>query len=136
MAELVEDMIAHLDTQGHGTAGTDLFRDDLPGDSTDASIAVITVPGVPSDGQFGSDALKYEHPRAIVQARAGREAADTARSNAYAAYRELGTVQGETVNGTFYHHVTCLHPPFKLKNDEQGRPIYSFGIEAEKEMGS
>lgn len=40
------------------------------------------------------------------------------------------------MNGTFYHNLLMLQPPYKLKVDEQGRPIYVFNVEAEKRVAA
>lgn len=91
MAEFVQDLAVQLETDGHGTRATDLFQDSMP-DSPDACIAVRSTAGGPSEGQFGSDSLYVERPRAAIWVRAGREDQATARTNAFAAYKDLGKV--------------------------------------------
>lgn len=135
MAEFVQDLAVFIETQGHGTRAMDLFQDVLP-DAPDACVAVRSTPGAPSEGQFGSDALKFESPRAAIWVRAGREDVAAARTKAHAIYKDVGKIQAETVNGTFHHMVRVLQPPFLLKHDEQGRPIFAFNVEGEKEVAA
>ena len=135
MAEFVQDLVAFLATQGHGTAATDLYQDVMP-DSPDACVAVLSTPGGPSDGQFGTDALKYERPRASIWIRAAREDVAAARTKAFAVYKDIGKIQAETVNGTFYNMLVVLQAPFHLKDDDQARPIFAFNVEAEKEVAA
>jgi hypothetical protein len=139
MAEHVQDLAAFLESAGHGTraatSGWAIFHEGLQ-DGVETQIAVISTPGGPSEGQFGSDALRYEFPRAAIWVRAAREDVAGARTKAYAVYKALGTIQGETVNGTFYHFCRPLQPPFHLKDDGQGRPIFAFTVESEKEVAA
>lgn len=135
MAEFVQDLAAFIETQAHGTRATDLFQDVLP-DAPDSCIAVRSTPGGPSEGQFGSDALKYENPRAAVWVRGPREDIAAARTKAHAIYKNVGKIQAEIVNGTFYHMVHVLQPPFLLKHDASGRPIFVFNVEGEKEVAA
>lgn len=135
MAEFVEDLAVYIEAQGHGTRATDLFQDVLP-DAPDACVSVRSTGGGPSDGQFGSDALKYERPRAAIWVRAGREDIAAARTKAFAIYKSVGKIQAETVNGTFHHMVTVLQPPFLLKTDEQARPIFVFNVEDQKDVAA
>lgn len=136
MATMVEDVVAYLAGQGHGVEGQSLFRDGMPeANSDELAIAVISTPGAPSTGQFGSSALKYEFPRAAVWVRGPKDDAAAARTKAYAVYQVLGAVQTQVVNGTLYHFLRMLQPPFKLKEDGKGRPIFAFNIEADKEIG-
>ena len=133
MPELIQDLVVFLAANGHGTAATDLFQDVMP-DGPDACVAVLSTPGGPSDGQFGTDTLKHERPRASIWARAAREDIAAARTKAFAMYKDVGKIQAESVNGTFYNMLIVLQPPFHLKDDDQVRPIYVFNVEAEKEV--
>ena len=140
MAEFVADMAVHLENASLGTraatSGWAIFHDGLD-DTPDTSISIQGYgAGAPSQGQFGDDALKYESPRAQVLVRAGKEDQATARTKAYAIYKSLGAIVAETVNGTFYHRVRCLQPPFLLKPGGTARPIFAMNIEGEKEVAA
>ena len=135
MAELIQDLVAFLAANGHGTAATDLFQDIMPPDP-DVCVAVLSTPGGPSEGQFGTDTLKYERPRASIWTRAGAEDIAAARTKAFAIYKDVGKIQAETVNGTFYNMLIVLQSPFHLKDDHLKRPIYVFNVEAEKEVAA
>lgn len=140
MAEFVEDMAFHIDDQSLGTlaatSGWAVFRDGLPVDP-DTAISVQGSGGSTSEGQFGDTALKYEHPTAQILVRATRQDVSTARNKAFALYKLLGAIVAATVNGTFYHRVTCLQPPFLVQFDkDEVRPIFVFNIRGDKEVAA
>lgn len=139
MAELVQDLAQYIELKGHGTraatSGWSIFQDGLT-DAPDTQIAVIGTGGAASEGQFGTDTLKYEHPRAAIHVRGAREDVAGARTKAFAIYKDVGKIMAETVNGTFYHVALALQPPFLLKADDRARPVFVFNVEAEKEVAA
>ena len=69
--------------------------------------------------------------------RATRQDVSTARNKAFALYKLLGAIVAATVNGTFYHRVTCLQPPFLVQFDkDEVRPIFVFNIRGDKEVAA
>lgn len=135
VATPVEDALVFLQAQALGTIGTTLFRDHLP-DDPDACTAVFSTSGGPSEIAFGSENVKWERPRCAVWRREARYAKDLARTNAWTAYKALGKIQAEIVNGTFYHFTHLLQAPFFLKDDNNERPIFVFNVEFEKEVAA
>lgn len=132
-ATAVQDLALYLETQGLGTRGTDLFTDTLP-DRPDVAVGLLMVPGSPAQYRFGTNAPLWEFPHVAVRVRAARQDAATARAKADAIYRALAQIQAQTINGTFYVRVVPLHAPWKLDEDDAGRPIYAFSVETWKEL--
>ena len=135
MATPIEDLAVYVQTGGHGTIGTDLFRDHLP-ESPDACIAILSAPGGPSEWAFGSEALKWERPNVSIWIRKARFEKDLCRTFANTVYRYVGRIQAETINGTVYHFAHMLGAPFWLKDDQNERPIFIMNVELEKEVAS
>lgn len=137
MAECSQDIAQFIEDQGHGTqavtSGWAILLEGLE-DSPDTLIVVRSTPGVAAEGQFGDDALRYEHPRLAIWVRAAREDQGAARTKAFAIAKDLGTIQAETVNGTFYNMMLVLQMPWLLKQDARGRPIWVFNVEAYKDV--
>ena len=133
MATPAEDLLVFLQAEALGTIETDLFRDHLP-DTPDACTVVFSTSGGPSELRFGSENLKWERPHCAVWRREARYEKDLCRTNAFIAYKAIGKVSAETVNGTFYHFSHMLQAPFWLKDDDNERPIFVFNVELEKEV--
>jgi hypothetical protein len=75
-----------------------------------------------------------ENPTASISARA--PTAQAARAALALAYTSLGSVDGlsnTTLSGTFYLRVTPRQSITDLEQDDNGRALYVFNIEAEKQ---
>lgn len=135
MALVLDDLAVYGASNGLGTVGTSIFKGRMP-DAPDECLALIPYGGLASQQQYGSDALKWEFPRVQVIARASRHDYSTAQTMADEAYRAYAQIMAETVNGTFYHCVTPLQPPFSMGLDDNERPIVGFNLQVEKELSA
>jgi len=124
---LLDDLGAHLQTQGVGTLATDLFVGDMP-PSPAAAGTVYETPGSPPldvGGVAGDPAV--QRPRVQVVCRAVTYQA--ARSKARDAYDALHAVANQNVNGVYYERVAALQEPFLLRRDESERVLVAFNCE-------
>jgi len=122
MAGVLEEIVAFLDTEGLGTAGTDLFTGRMP-DTPDACGCVYETGGIAPDLGFGSSAVRFESPAIQVVFRGAALDYDTPRANAKTAFASLAGVEAPTtLTGTIYNWIHPLQSPFLLdKADEKQR---------------
>jgi hypothetical protein len=118
------------------SAGTNLFIGQVQ-DRPEAATIVGLLPYAgarASEPNFGADDLAFEWPRLQVITRGPADDLEAALTMAHACYEALGRVQAATINGTFYHRVTCLQPPYVLRYDANRRPLVVFNVEGEKRV--
>src|SRR5262245_24716437 len=135
MALWIDEIAAYAQTNAIGTIGTDLFRFALT-ESPDKQVALIPVGGASAQPAFGSDVIKWEFPRFQGLSRGDKNDPRPALQKAEDAYRVFAKISAETLSGTFYHHATCQQPPFSLGLDDNGRPMFAFNVQIEKELSA
>jgi hypothetical protein len=135
MAGVLEEVLAYLDAQGLGTAGTDLFHARLPKDP-DACGAVYETGGIAPDLGFGSTAARFENPAIQVVFRGAPQDHDGPRAQAKTAWEKLAAVEApQALSGTIYNWIRPLQQPFPLKkpDDTDPRWIIACNFLVEKE---
>lgn len=138
MALWLDELATYAQTQSIGTIGTNLFRfklQDGPG-MPDAQCALIPYGGLPAEPGFGSDVIRWEHPRCQFVSRGAKGEYRAAYQKAEDAYRAFARIQAESLSGTFWHGVVCLQPPFFLDDDTNERPRFVFNLAIEKELSA
>lgn len=124
-----DELRDHLDTQGHGTAGTDLFSGKMPAGVVNATV-VTMYQGSPPEHTCGSDGFTLERPRVQVNVRNTSEA--SCQTQAAGVALELSKIENQSIGGVYYRSVLVLQTPGLLERDENDRPIYSFNCAVEK----
>jgi hypothetical protein len=122
-----------------GSASDNLFAGDLPdrAEVAEPHVGVRLYMGAkPAEPNFGAADLKHEWPRLQVVVRGPADDELTAHNKAHDCYLALGKVQAQTLSGTFYKQIVCLQPPFLLKRDDNGRFVYAFNIEVQKDVST
>ena len=115
MAGVLEEIVAFLDSEGLGTAGTDLFTAKMPTAPPACGVIYETGGNSPDPG-FGSSAARFESPAIQVVFRGAKEDYDGPRAQAKTAWNSLLSVSPVTaLSGTIYHWIHPPHSPFVLE---------------------
>lgn len=120
------------------TVGGNLFYGPVQ-DRPETTTVVGLIPGIgprASEPGFGAADLVYEWPRVQVVVRGPAHDLEAALVMAQGVYRTLGAVQAQALAGTFYHQVTCLHPPAYLRHDDNDRPLVVVNVQIEKRVSA
>ena len=135
MAGVLEEIVAFLDSEGLGTAGTDLFMSRMP-DTPDACGCVYETGGITPDLGFGSSLVRFESPAIQVVFRGTKLDYDGPRAKAKTAWESLAGVEApQSLSGTIYNWIHPLQSPFLLeKPDEEERFSIAFNALIEKEL--
>lgn len=126
---------AYIDTNTALTVATDLYKSFLP-DSPDACVAIYENQGQPPRHGFGANTqFKTERPRVQVICRNAKGEYDLARAQAETIFLLLEKLTGTSLSSVHYIRIEALHSPFSLGPDSKGRPLVSFSVQVEKEIG-
>ncbi len=114
------DIATYLDTNNHGTVGTDLWINTLPDRSgvSDNAIAIFDTAGFPPTNAMGNANLVFEHPG--IQVRVRNNTAQTAQEKCYAIYLLLNGRVSFT-GFADYLMMAARHFPFLLQIDSNDR---------------
>jgi len=135
MAGVLEEIVAFLDSEGLGTAGTDLFTARMP-TRPDACGVIYETGGIAPDHGFGGSAVRFESPAIQVVFRGAKEDYDGPRANAKTAWTSLAGVEAQALSGTTYNWIHPLQSPFVLEAPSEknmGRWSIAFNALIEKE---
>lgn len=132
-----DDLAAHLDSNSTKiSAGTSLFLNVLPSDTTGRCVAVFETPGLPAIEKFGGVLPAMTQPRAQIVTRStkpsggsGVSGSSGARSLAQDMWEVCVGIANQSVNGHTYQRVAPLQDPFFLRRDEAGRAMFVFNVE-------
>lgn len=128
---VLEEMIAYLTTLGLGTAGDDIFGNEMP-PAPVKCLMVREYGGTNPTRTLGTLGFKTEVPRVQLQSRAETNVA--AKTPLITAFAELGKVLNQTISGVRYVRMEPLQSPFYLKRDDNKHPIYVMNVEIEKAL--
>lgn len=137
---VLDDLGTLLQAAGVGTLGATLFKGriplDVPGGTAQHSLlALIEVPGMPSERVHDGRDASVEQPMIQVVARGLPHDYMDARTRAQAAYETLDGLTNVYLGTTFYREIWAQQPPFVLRqSDDLGRPIIVFTIRIAKAM--
>lgn len=125
---LLAELVTHLQGEGLGTGGVNLFMSQLP-DTPDAASALIEYGGTGGDLRLSNGRPLDELPRVqvLVRAKTYLEAETKARQLYTALHMRV-----RTLGTTLYIACQPLQPPFYLKRDEKGRTLMVFNLEARR----
>lgn len=119
MAGVLEEIVAFLDSEGLGTAGTDLFTGKMPAILTAVGV-VYEAGGSPPDLGFGSSTARFESPAIQVVFRGAKDDYDGPRAKAKTAWASLLSVEApQTLSGTIYNWIHPLQSPFPLEEPSE-----------------
>jgi Bacteriophage minor capsid protein len=135
----LDDLGLYLQTQGLGTLGTDLFLGGLPVDvpsavQQDDVTALVETPGFPAQYVHDVAGISWEQPVVQILVRGAAHDYVSARTQAQAVFVALGQIQNQALSGTYYFWVLPLQSPFKLRDDDFGRPILSVQFRCAKAL--
>jgi hypothetical protein len=136
---VLEDLVAYLEAEGHGTRSQSLFAGRVPMDDPgnpvpDAIIALLTIPGMAPLLTHESFAAAIEQPMIQVLTRGTPYGDQAAMVRAMAAWDTLGSVVNLTLSGTLYLAIQARQSPWKLRDDAERRPEYVFNILVQKAL--
>lgn len=132
---VLNEIAAHLATQGLGVVGTDLFIGKLPADPPACGV-VYEYGGAPPEFGFGAAGVKWENPGVQVVFRGEPHDYAGPRAKAESAYRALAAVETQLLSGTFYHWIHPQHSPFLLSRDEAERALIACSFLVQKELSA
>lgn len=137
MSDTLEELAAYMDTTlSLATRGTDLFAGRLPPDTPDLATAIELSPVSRKPEKTMGPTVVAEYPRIQVKCRGSINDMKSARDRAMAAYRALIAVGSVTISGTRWMFIEAIDSPGSLGQDENGRFIYVFNLEATKEVSA
>lgn len=129
---MVEELVAHLSTNGVGTVGTNLFAHVLPEEVSGVTVGVFDAVGMGPQDTFGGE-VAWEQARVQVIVRStapgsGMGVANpvAARAKAQQAWDVLHDVVNTTIGGSFYLSVDPSQSPYLMQRDAQGRALFGF----------
>jgi len=119
----VDDLADYLETAGHGTVGTDIFKDRMPPSPTACTVLY----------QYGGETPEVlcgiEYP--LIQIKTRGENRDEALTRIYDARDKIHLLHNETINSVNYLFVQALDSPAFLGYDrqrDQGNPVYGMNF--------
>jgi hypothetical protein len=126
--QLLDSIIAYLESQGIGIRHQNLFSSRMP-DKPDSLIAVYEYPGRGPEYYLGSPQPLVRRPRIQIQSRAKSYRA--ARQKAEDTYNALAKVAYKSFADRAYMVITPLNEPGLLTRDQSTRSILVFNCEVE-----
>ena len=122
---VLDELAAYLDSQGHGTVGTDIFIMFM-GDEPDEAMSLYNIHVADDPVEtFGEDTIPVvDQLRFQLRTRAARRAVNVAEDASIAAWKELTKIANETIGGRYYHRVMKTSGPFLLEIDRKDRPTF------------
>lgn len=138
MGFVLDDLGTFLQTAGVGILGTTLFKGRLPLDAPnvlvqDSAMALIEVPGLPSDRVHDGPAANIEQPMIQIVSRGLPHDYMDARTRAEAAYLALDGLSNVTIGSSRYLWVMAQIPIHTLRQaDDLGRPLVHFVVRCGK----
>lgn len=128
MATVIESIADYLNTNGQGTAGTDMFIGRMP-DAPDSCICLYEYEGQPPMENFGSSAFSIEMPRIQIVTRSTRENYPTARDKAVTIRNLLAAISEQTISGKRILRVQSLGSAVPLGYDSNDRPKFAMNFQ-------
>lgn len=120
---MLEDIATHLQTQGVGTIGTNIFLSFMP-DSPDVVVSLYEGPTAGEDDEgFGVGSTIVEKSVLHVRVRCSPNDYPSGRDKAQAVKNALNLLVDTTVSATLYHRVLKYSGPYLLDKDSQDRQI-------------
>lgn len=126
---ILEAIGDYLQSNGHGTLGTDLFLAVMP-EAPDACVAVYESGGQSPMQTFGSAAYAADRPSVQVICRAERADYPAARDKAAAIRDLLGAVTDQTISGVTVARISPSGSVLPMGEDENRRPMVSVNFDA------
>jgi hypothetical protein len=128
-----DEIADFLEDAGVGTVGTTIFKGQMPA-TPDACIAVIETAGREPQHTFGSNGIAIEYPRVQVRFRGAAQDYATPAALAQTAYAAMAAVANQSLDGTLYHSIDPIQPPFLLEKDAKNRLVIGFNAQLMKEL--
>lgn len=130
---ILDDLGLFIQTLGLGTLGQTLFKGSVPLDTPEISIvnsliALLETPGFPSERVHDGPSASVDQPVIQVRARGEPQGYEAARAVSEHLYRALDGLSNATLQGTTYLWLLAMQPPFLLRWDELGRPVFVFHL--------
>lgn len=132
---LGSEVATFLASNGIGVLGTSMFLGKLP-ETPDTAIGLFETGGAPPQSGFGVSGIQHERPSLQLRFRGAPRDTEGPRARAQTAYRLLMTVQGQTLSGTLYLWLRPAQSPFVLERDGNDRTVWTFNVNAEKELSA
>ena len=129
----LSDLVDHLEAQGVGTAGVDLFWGRRPEEPTSCGV-LIPYAGLAPEHEFGADEVSRELPRAQFSWRADKpDMIEAAFTKAQEAFDVLSSIHVQTIGTTKFYKVAALQSPFLISEEGDDLPLVGFNVQAEFE---
>lgn len=130
---ILDDLGLFLQDNGFGILGQTIFLGSLPQDAPgsdvqDAVLALFEVPSLPPEMVHDIPGPAVEQAAVQLRWRGAPWEYATVRTQAGNAFRLLGSVVNQMINGVFYRQILLLSSPHALPSDEWNRPAILFEI--------
>ena len=134
---VLDSLASALQAAGVGVLASTLFKDGLPTDPplSDPQALVtglVEVPGMAPVHVHDQQQASYEQPMVQVLVRGAPYGSEAARLKAQDAFDALDGLANVDLSGVRYLWVQAMESPFKLRTDEQHRPIFLFRVRVAK----
>lgn len=113
---LLEELVAFLATAGYGTAGVDIFADEMP-PAPNHAIRIKDYPAGGPVNTFGGPAVETYRVQVIVRDPDPK----IARQTAINVWYSLASIGNQPLSGVRYLEVSPVQSPFPLPNDTDDR---------------
>lgn len=100
----------------------------------DKAIAIVPYGSVSPTEAFGTEVPTHESPRVQVQVRGEPNDPEEPGTRAYALWKATPKQMVQLASGALYRHLKVLTSPVLLKQDAQKRWVWTFNVEAWKEV--
>jgi len=124
---ILDELARHLQDNGIGTVGTNIFKSYSP-NKPDSLLIIYETGGERPQDTFGStNVAAWENPRIQIISRSTEY--QFARNKAESAFRVLIGIANQTIkassldSGSFYLRVNAIQSPFRLGIDENSRNL-------------
>lgn len=122
MSAMLEDIAGYVQTEGHGTAATDLFISWRP-DAPDLVTTLYEYMGEPRHVMNREGSPPVVVPRLQVIVRGTARDYLTARAKIDAIYKSLHEIVDMTLGTNYYASVIAIDTPFQMGRDENQRHL-------------
>lgn len=137
---ILDELVRHLQDNGIGTIGTDIFKSYSP-NKPDSVLIIYETGGDRPQDTFGStNVAVWENPRIQIVSRSTEY--QTARNTAESTFRILVDVTNQTIKassldtGSFYLRINAIQSPFRLGIDDNHRNLVVCNFDVMKTLST
>lgn len=140
LSMILDELARHLQDNGIGTVGTNIFKSYSPDAPNSILIIYETGGDRPQDTFCSTNSATWENPRIQIVTRSTEY--QVARNKAEDAFRTLIEVTNQTIKassldaGSFYLRISSIQSPFRLGVDENSRNLVACNFDVMKTLST